>query len=83
MELIHVIGGIDAICLAEGAEHLHGQLHIDHVDDLVALLTELAARYLHHDGVPLAGGGMAKRRGDKIILKGIVRKCSVGLCTMV
>ena len=43
MELVHVVCGENSICFAEGAEHLKRQFEIDHIDYLIAVLSELAA----------------------------------------
>ena len=72
MELIHMVGGIDSVRCAEGAEHLSRQLHIDHVDHFVALLTEFSARNLHHYRIPLAGTCVSEHRRFEILVKGIV-----------
>ena len=49
-----MIGGIDAVRRAEGAEQLGRQLEIDHVDHLVATDAELTASTPHDNGVPFA-----------------------------
>ena len=54
MELVHVIRRVNTVGCAERAEHLRRQFEIHHVDDLVTIEAELAARYAHHNRIPLA-----------------------------
>lgn len=77
MELVHVIGGIDTFRRAKGAEHLHRQLQIDNVDDLVAVKTELATGHPHHERIPLAIIRMPEHRRFKILIKRLVWRRAV------
>ena len=76
MELVHVVGREHAVALAEGAEHFGGLLEVYHVDALVAILSELAVRHVHNEGVPLAVVGVAEHCGLKILVEGVVRRCA-------
>ena len=81
MELIHVIRGVDAVRRSERAEHLGRLLEVDYVDDLVAIKTELAAAYLHHDRVPFAVVRVPQYRSFKVVLEGIVSRGAVRVQT--
>ena len=42
MQLVHVIGRMDAVRRAEGSKHLGREFEIDHIDRLVAVKSKFA-----------------------------------------
>ena len=81
MELVHVVRRVDAVGGAEGAEHLGGELEVDHVDGFVALDSEAPLRDAHHKGVPFARSLVAEHLGGKL-LEGVVGRSAKGMCTV-
>ena len=67
-----MVGGVDTVRRAEGAEHFDRQFHVDHIDHLVAVLTEFAARDLHHERIPLAVVAVAENCCLEILVKWVV-----------
>ena len=82
VQLVHVVGGIDAVGRAEGAEHFGRQLQVDHVDDLVAVETEFATGNAHRDGVPFSAVAMPQDGRFRIPVEGVIRRGAKGRQTV-
>ena len=83
MELVHVIGGIDAVGGGKAAEELGGKLQIDNVYALHAVKAEFAAGQTHHKGIPFLVVPMAQHRRFKILGEGTVGLGAVGVTAVV
>ncbi len=73
MELVHMVRRIDSVILAECAEHLDGQLEVDHIDHIIVGDSELTPRKFHYKCVPFAVFYVAKHHRFKIVFEGAVR----------